>query len=368
MNREVRARLETLLSAARRLVDPNAAGADAWRERLRASSGLSRAGVDLALAQCLEVEPSEAELEALVESVEPAPRSHVLLSANVFVAAHRAIALALAASPEVCVRASRREPEMAGWLAHEAPGLFRLQDRLEPRAGEQLFAYGNATTLAELSRSLRRGARLHGHGPGFGLWICHESALESAEQRQRLATELALDIVLFDQRGCLSPRAVLLQGSEVSARKFASALGAALDEWESRVPRGELSSEEREESARYAATLAYAGELVPAGLGVLGIAPAESALTLPPAGRNLHLLPVANATTHAATLAPHVTTFAVSGSWAFEAAIAQALPHARPARLGLMQRPAFDGPVDRRPATHSAPTTFFNPIGRSSGA
>src|SRR5688500_12023604 len=82
---DVRARLPRLPEPARRAADPQAPLAEAWRERIGASSGLSREGVDLALSRCLETEPSEAELIALAASVMAAPVSPVLLSANVFV-------------------------------------------------------------------------------------------------------------------------------------------------------------------------------------------------------------------------------------------------------------------------------------------
>jgi hypothetical protein len=98
---------------------------------------------------------------------------------------------------------------------------------------------------------------------------------------------------------------------------------------------------------------------------MIGIAPHEGALVLPPEGRNLHLIPVASAAERAERLSAHVTTYAVAGGAALEADIARALPHARPATIGRMQCPAFDGPVDRR-GRRSTVTTFFNSLGRSS--
>lgn len=347
MTPEARQRLEQLLAGARRLADPRGGRAEERRERLRASTGLTRAGVDLALARCLELEPTAAELDALASSVEPSERSHVLLSANVFVAAHRAIALALAASPNVCVRASRREPAMATFLHEEAPGLFDLVETLEPAAGDQLFAYGNATTLATLSHTLPRGVRLHGHGPGFGLVVCDEFSVGD-ETLARFADELSQDIVLFDQRGCLSPRLVLFQGSEASATRLARALAAAFDDWERRVPVGNSTEDERAEAARYRATLSYSGQLLTAGRGVIGVGPLDSAVTLAPTGRNLHVLPVTDAVARAESLATHITTFSAQCSEVLCRAVAAALPRARQALPGRMQCPAFDGPVDRR--------------------
>src|SRR5690606_16289101 len=169
MSPAARARLERLLEAARGIRDPETPLGREARARLSVSTGLSAAGIELAISKCLETHPTEAELERLAASVESAPRAHVLLSANVFTAAHRAIALALAASEQVFVRPSRREPEMARLLLRGAPGLFTLVDPLEPEPGDALFAYGSDVTLNELRAALAPGVRLHGHGSGFGI-------------------------------------------------------------------------------------------------------------------------------------------------------------------------------------------------------
>src|SRR5437773_9054085 len=99
-----RARLQPLFESARSLSDATTERGRKARERLIASSCLSAEGVDFALQRCLEIAPDEREIAALIRSTPTAHVAHVLLSANVFVAAHRAIAIALAASPEVRVR------------------------------------------------------------------------------------------------------------------------------------------------------------------------------------------------------------------------------------------------------------------------
>jgi hypothetical protein len=157
---EARARIERLLEAARQIADPEHSLGRKARSVLPDSTRLSCAGVELALARCLEVAPSEAELVRLCGSVSPAPRAHVLLSANVFTAAHRAIAVALAASERVFVRPSRRAPEMARLLAEAAPGLFELVEHLDPKPGDAVFAYGSDLTLATLRAQLPRGISL----------------------------------------------------------------------------------------------------------------------------------------------------------------------------------------------------------------
>lgn len=354
MQAAVAERLERLLAAARALADPTSAtGRNAVAE-LTASTGLSRPNVELALRHCLEVAPAPDELEALAASIPPAPRVHVLLSSTVFVAAHRAIALALAGSAAVYVRSSRREPCMARLLARHAPGLFELVSELRPSAGDHVHAYGQACTLASVARSLPRGVELQGHGPGIGVVVIEAAALHGVRGAAQVARDVARDVVLFDQRGCLSPRLVLVEGVEEAAASLGEALAAVLGELEHLVPLGRLEPDERASITRYRDTLTFAGRVFVAGRGYVGVASAGSSLTLAPPGRNLHVVPTSSAGRELGLLAPQVTTFAVHGRDAFCERVRAELPDARRAELGRMQSPAFDGPVDRRKRAFTA--------------
>jgi len=143
-------RVARLVAVARRIADPADPLGQRARALLPASTGLSLQGVELGLTRCLEIAPTDLELRSLCEGTPSAPRAHVLLSANVFVAAHRAIALALAASARVEVRPSRREPEMVRLLQAGDPGLFRVVDDLSAAPGDHVWAYGTDRTLAAL--------------------------------------------------------------------------------------------------------------------------------------------------------------------------------------------------------------------------
>jgi hypothetical protein len=347
-------RLEPLFAAARRLAAPDDVAAEAARTRIAASSGLSQAGVELALALSLEKAPSDAELHALAKSVpQGAANAHVLLSANVFVATHRAIALALAAAPRVFVRASRREPEMARWYADAAPGLFELVSTLEPEAGDVVFAYGGAPALARVIPAFPQST-LKAYGPGFGLVACEGAELRDEQRRSELGRHIALDAVLFDQRGCLSPRLVLVEGDMALALKLAEAIAAALEHFATEVPLGRVTAEERAEIRRYGETMTYAGELCVTAAGAVGVAALDAPPLLSPVARTLHIAPVTNAIERARALAADVTSVAVAGATNFRAALTKALPEARLTEPGMLQRPAFDGPVDRRQRPLSA--------------
>lgn len=337
-----RARLEPLLESARSLADGASERGRNARARLIASSGLSAEGVDFALKYSLECAPSEAELASLIRSTPTAQVAHVLLSANVFVAAHRAIAIGLAASETVRVRASRREPEMAELLLAGAPGLFTLVPELSPQSGDRVWAYGSDETMDEVAVTLPPGVALHPHGSGFGVCIASGSS-PSAE----LASRLAEDIGLFDQRGCLSPRALLVHGSAEQAHAWAEALASALTELEGRVPRGRLAPDELAEISRFRDTASYAGAALPAGLGFVGLG-ASDAFVLAPVGRNLHVVATSDPLRMLAPLRPLLTSCAVEGEAAMRSAVQRALPGARVCAFGEMQRPPFDGPVDRR--------------------
>jgi len=340
-----RARLEPLFESARSLLDPSSERGRHARERLVASSGLSPAGVDFALQRCLEIAPSEPEISALIRSTPTAQVAHVLLSANVFVAAHRAIAIGLAASAEVRVRASRREPEMAELLLAGAPGAFRLVRELSPSAGDRLWAYGSDETMADVATTLPSGVALHAHGSGFGVAILDGMPDES--DLGTLLGGLAEDVALFDQRGCLSPRVLLVNAEPAAVSALARALARELEQLARRVPRGQLTTQELSEQAKYRDTAIFMGEVFEAGPGFVSLGE-QGRWLLPPTGRNMHVVATPDPLAMLAPYRPLLTSCAFAGEPAQRQALSRALPGARVCRFGEMQRPPFDGPVDLR--------------------
>lgn len=335
-------RVEALVAAARVVADGGSAVGRRTRSLLVESTGLSPAGVELALTNCLETHPTDAELLALVHGVAPAPRAHVILPANVFVAAHRALALALAASPHVEVRPSRREPHFARALADAAPGLFTLVDELRAEPGDHVWAYGGDASLEAVHRRLPAGVRLHAHGPGFGVAV-----IDAKHVTVETAAALAADIVPFEQRGCLSPVAALVVGAASDAEHFAELVAAALTEAAEQVPPGRLDDAERADARRFHDAHAYAGTVLRAGPGSVAVSP-DGRWTVAPAGRNLLVSACRDPLAALVPARAQVTALGIAAAPALGASLAQALPGARTARLGAMQKPAFDGPADRR--------------------
>jgi hypothetical protein len=300
----------------------------------------------------------------LLDSVPAAPRAHVLLPARVCVAPLRALAVALAASARVCVRASRREPVLTEALSRQAPDLFQRVERLAVEPGDHVWAYGADETLETLRRELPPGALLHANGSGFGIAIVDLGSATSAISAAlaRAAAAIAEDTLAFDQQGCLSPRLVLVLGGHAHARSLAGALAGALTEAGRRVPRGRLSLDDRGDATWYRQCASCFGEVIDTAHGLVSLRSAEPDLVaplapaplsdlvrlLPPPGRNLEIVPISSLRAALPRLAPWITSAACSEpELALE--VRGWLPRARICELGQMQRPPLDGPVDRRP-------------------
>jgi hypothetical protein len=346
------ARVREILAAARRVVDANDPLGREARRLLPAATGLSLAGVELGLARHVETDASPAELDRLVARAPDAPRVHVVLSANVFVGAVRALALAVASSPAVFVRPSSREAVMAPLLARalvESPAEARVEIReaIEPTPGDVVHVYGRRETIDLLRRQVPPSVRIVGHGPGFGIALVDAGV----EPLDRTAERLSWDVVAFDQRGCLSPKAALVRGSQHDVEAFAASLAGELERRQGEIPRGSLSDDERRESALYRQTSLLVGQCHIGGSFAVGVDASPRALALPPSGRHVHVARVATADDALALLAPFRDALTCVGHGAETSLLSSIVAFARGARtlaLGRMQSPPLDGPVDLR--------------------
>ncbi len=307
------------------------------------SAQLSPEGVDLALDHALEIDPSQAEVELLVASTTEASSVTIVLSANVFTAPLRAIALAKAAAETVVVKPSRRDPLFTRLLSEYARdphvSLVNKIDFKDTKAAE-IHAYGNDTTLRAIAGELPTNIAFRAHGSGFGIaYIDPNAPIGEAAQA------LSRDIVLFDQRGCLSPRIAFVLGGAAHAEAFANALSDALAPWSVRVPRGPLHDEARAEIRQYLDAMHMSGLLLEASDHAVAC---SNHVALPPAFR---IVQVVHANTPEAigaslgSLGSFVTTVGCHGDPPEMRSLALLR---RRAALGMMQSPSFDGPVDPR--------------------
>jgi hypothetical protein len=335
MNAQARVRL--LVHAANRVAhDPEAIDA------LTAHGPLSRGGVELALREHLELTPSDAEIAQLLAAA-PSHTEHttVILAANVFVGALRALAVAAASSAHVHVRPSRRDPlfatalvQAARTLGAEWISLHTARDLKDVRGA--VHVYGRADTVAAVRAGVGPEIAVYAHGPGFSVaWVDTDDA----------APLLARDIVPFDQRGCLSPRVTYVLGEE-RARSFAASLSRELGS--SPVPRGALDEAEKAEWTRYVDTWAMAAlDLHEGSEHVVVVTDAAAPFALAPVGRAMHVVVLEAAEQLAIPLTPFESQLvAIAG-----APESLRLARVRRCALGHLQRPPFDGPVDLRALT-----------------
>lgn len=341
-------RVLRMVEAARCVADPSDPIGRRARIELPQATRLSPEGVELALTRCLETQPREEELETLCSRVPSARQCHALLSATVFVAVHRAIALALATSPRVDVRPSRREPAMTALLHEASGGAFRIVEELGPLPGDHVWAYGSDATLVTLRGELPAGVVLHAHGTGLGAAVVDPpDGVDELAFADRAAADLAVDVALFDQRGCLSPRVVFVRSADF-ARPFAEALARELAEMEQNVPRGWVSPDERAAAARYRDTMLYVADVLPAGKGLVGLDLEGNRMIVPPVGRVVHVARVDEPVVAVSRLGSMLTAVGVACSDEQAEDIRETLPRVRVSALGQMQSPPFDGPVDLR--------------------
>lgn len=315
------------------------------RRELPQVTGLSAQNVAWALENAFECHASDDEIRTLVEATVPCSRAHVVLSANVFVAALRAIAIALASSSRVRVRASRREPLTARLLQMAAPGSFELVTSLDVRSGEHLWAYGSDASLTEIERSLAPGAVLHAHGDGFGVFVIDASTTMSASDLDAMA----LDIAAFDQQGCLSPRFVLFEGSNANAIEFAEHLLEAMNRIERALPIGNVDTSGLAARARYRETWRYLGTVFENSGGLVSVDLERYVWGVAPGCyRAIHVRTVEEVGVELTTHARFITNVGRKPDRRLSALLETTVPLARQSAFGTMQRPPLDGPADRR--------------------
>jgi hypothetical protein len=344
------ARVREVLVAARRLVDASDPLGRELRERLPAVTGLSPEGVELGLSRHVETTASDEDLAKLVARAESAPRVHVVLSANVFVGAVRALACAVASSSSVRVRPSSREAVIAPLLVDALAGTacrdVATCGELDASRGDTVHVYGRDETIAAITREVPSGVRVTGHGPGFGIAL-----VDARSNAESVAERLSWDVVAFDQRGCLSPRVALYRGSPVQAEAFAEALDRELAKREREVPLGALSTEERSERALYRDTASALGRCRITATSTVGLDLGPRALALPPPGRNLHVARIEDSGDMECLVAPYrraITCVGYDIETPLASSLAAFVRGARALPIGGMQSPPLDGPVDLR--------------------
>jgi len=344
-----------------------AAAAARWRHDPEVRTELART-TDLSPAMLNIVAPLVAEpidTDALVElhareaeAHGPALIAHVLAS-NVPALAVPAIALSCLAGAAVVVKSGRADrvsasafaravaevdPDLgATILATYWPHEATETERAVLAAADVVSITGTNEAIATISR--RTNARVVAHGARTSVALMRDDA-PAAEM-----AALAVDIVLYEQRGCLSPTTVFVAGG-ANVREFARGILAALDA--AAVPFPMPQSTVARASRRVAIeTARFAGATVLEGSGgavVLGVPPGtiDDALI----GRTVAICPF-DGDSLAGFRRGEIECIGIGGMVEIGEDFFREHGVSRVCPVGRMQRPRIDWPRGQRPALGS---------------
>ena len=133
------------------------------------------------------------------------------------------------------------DPDLGACLAVVTwPGGNNALEEVAFARAEVVLASGADETLTAIRSRVRGKFIGYGHKASFSL-IGREALADAKDLAQRAA----YDVVLFDQRGCLSPQLVYVEdGGVVTPQEFAALLAQALQQWQTVLPRGHVTPEE----------------------------------------------------------------------------------------------------------------------------
>ena len=110
-------------------------------------------------------------------------------------------------------------------------------------AVDVMVANGTDETMAELQAYLPKDTRFVAHGTRISIGLLSSEMLHG-QSLEGVAREAAMDVSLWDQRGCLSPVVWFVEeNTKGVARRFAQLLQEALDSLRTSLPVGETSME-----------------------------------------------------------------------------------------------------------------------------
>ncbi len=338
------------------------------RARLAAEHGVYSApvverGVSLALHGWTADALAALRARELSEPCWVPPVTAVWLAGSIPTAAFSALALPLLAGSAVYAKPAGADPV--------SPRLFAASLReSDPAVGAALAIGGDAKALDEADAVVAHGsdatiaairARVGPHRPflGYGHKLSL-AAVGPAVDPLIAARKLALDVALWDGRGCLSPSWVLaLDAPRGRAAEVARAFAAALEEIEEDLPRGALDAGEAadllELRARAAVREGTRLEMA-AGASTWTVA-LESGEVRPPPGifRFLSVVPVPDVEALGAFLAPLAPQLSCVGHAGFGSErtrlslLAAAAGASRLCPLGRMQLPPLGWNHDGQP-------------------
>lgn len=121
------------------------------------------------------------------------------------------------------------------------PGAHASVTAAAVAASEVAVVYGSDATVAAVRSQAPPTTRVVTHHHRIGIGVVGRRCLADPGASQRVASEVARAVAMFDQRGCVSPHLVHVQvGGPVAPEDFAAHLGEALSELERTLQHGPL--------------------------------------------------------------------------------------------------------------------------------
>lgn len=118
------------------------------------------------------------------------------------------------------------------------PGGYSELEHVAYSAAEVVLASGSDESLAAIRTRVR--GRFIGYGHKVSFSVIAKEAL--SQDLDNLAQQMAYDVALFDQQGCLSPQLIYIEeGGTTAPKAFTLRLAQGLQDWQQQLPRGKTS-------------------------------------------------------------------------------------------------------------------------------
>jgi len=143
------------------------------------------------------------------------------------------------------------DPDLAcGVIVAAWRGGDRAYEDIAFAAADTVVASGSDAAIAAIQQ--RVDGRFIGHGHKVSFAAVARDELADRESAQARAAQLAYDVVLWDQQGCLSPQLAYVEaGGRIDINDFAELLGDALAKLATELPPRALDVEERAAVLRF---------------------------------------------------------------------------------------------------------------------
>lgn len=278
-------------------------------ERLPEATGFSGPMIRRALDETFG--PLDAPALTRLAGVAPGPRATLVVAAGAIPdPVVRSVYRSLLGRSAVLVKASAADPVLPELLARSLADLDPSLGRLVAgaywtggaageeeiyAAAERIVAYGSDEALREITRRVPSGCPFVAFGHRVSVALVGSEALARTEAVADLGRRLALDVALYDGRGCLSPQAVWVEdGGRGLAEGLAAAIAHHLGRLTISLPRGRVSALEGSRIVEERARSEMAGWPVWSGPGTSWtvVVDREPGFRPSPPGRFLRILPI----------------------------------------------------------------------------